>query len=513
MNVSDSKIIHKRLYELNKAEQFERFDMFITKKVWENEKGRDISFEPMSKERKQRLQKEAYLNFYRKVKAENVASRVTIKKWFGLNGYVRPKREHIFKLAFALTLDEEELQEYLIKGIRQPGIQINDYREMIYLYGLERALSYEDCVDMIRAFEVQMYRDTVFAQSTHTQQLWNMYRKNCNQPKEKFLSWMCKNAGFFKGYSKVALKHFMEVKSEALKYIRLNAKESLFEYLAETDFPAWAKQNGIAPEEYGENISRYLKNMSRRKERGELAETLKANILEQNRVAYSSRDKMTELLAELYSPALESGKGPFQTKRIQFKDRTKFFLPDEIFFMTDKHMSQIVSIAEQKEKEIRMSQALGSLEASEKTEGICPEWIRDLLTGYGFQPPKDAEQAKKFLRGALRTQKQRCHLVQREDLLPLIHYVAQKRYDKMQREQGMDYQCEDARIFFIQMADEILTECQMAPVSEAYQLDYLLLFCYMEEDMYSLADIIEAAEKEETGYIQKPENAGTAFVE
>ena len=136
MNVSDSKIIHKKLYELNKAEQFERFVMFITKKVWEKEKGRDISFAPMSKETKQRLREEAYLNFYRRVKVENVASRVTIKKWFGLNGYVRPKREQIFKLAFALSLDEEGLQEYLIKGIRQPGIQINDYREMIYLYGL-----------------------------------------------------------------------------------------------------------------------------------------------------------------------------------------------------------------------------------------------------------------------------------------------------------------------------------------------------------------------------------------
>ena len=64
----------------------------------------------------------------------------------------------------------------------------------------------------------------------------------------------------------------------------------------------------------------------------------------------------------------------------------------------------------------------------------------------------------------------------------------------MLQEQGMTYQCEDARIFFVQMADKILAECQMAPVSERYQLDYLLLSCYGEDDMYSLADIIEAAE-------------------
>lgn len=496
MNISSSKIIHKRLYELNKEEQFERFDKFITKKIYKKELCREIEFADMPEERQQSLKKDAYLIFYRKVKSENVASRVTIKKWFGLNEYVRPKRTQIFKLAFALHLDEEGLQEYLIKGIRQPGIQINDYREMIYLYGLGKVLSYEDSVDMIKVFEKQMYRDTVFAQSTHTQRLWDMYRRNCNLPKEKFLSWMCKNAGFFKGYSKVALKHFMDVKSEMQKFIRTHAEEQLYRYLEETDFFAWAEQNGLTPEEYGKNISRYMKNMGRRKDKGKLTEKLKENILEQNRIVHSSRDKTTDLLAELYSSAVESDQKPFQAKRIRYKDRKKFRLPDEIFFMTDKYMSQIIAIAEQKEKEIRLSQALGVLETSE-AESACPKWIMDLLAGYDLIPPKNTEQAVKYVRSILRMQKQRCHLVQREDLLPLIHYVAQQRYEKILQEQDKAYQCEDAKIYFVQMADEILAECQMAPVSANYQLDYLLLSCYAEDDMYSLADIIEEAERKE----------------
>jgi len=493
LNVSDSRIIRKRLYQLNEAGQFDRFDKFITKKILKKEQGREAELVNMPEELQQSLRKEAYLIFYRKVKSESVASRVTIKKWFGLDGYVKPKRKQILRLAFALHFNEEELQEYLIKGIRQPGIQINDYREMIYLYGLGKNLSYEDCLDMIKVFEIQMYRDTVFAQSTHTQHLWDMFRMNCNQPKEKFLSWMCKNAGFFKGYSKVTLRHFMEVKGEMLQYIRLNAREQLFGLLGETDFYNWAEQNDIPSEEYGENISRYIKNVSRRKGREMLTEGLKAEILELNWIAYSSRDKTTDLLAELYSSAIESEIIFFRQKESTIKTGRSFISRRRFFFMTDKYISQIVGIAQQKEKEIRLSQALGSLETA---EGACPEWIRDLLLEYGIKPPEDVGQTRELLRRILRMQEQRCHLVQREDLLPLIHYVAQRRYDKMLQEQEAAYRCEDARVFFIQMADEIFAECQMAPVSEEYQLDYLLLSCYGESCMYSLADILEEAEME-----------------
>lgn len=491
INVSDSRLIRKRLFQLNGEKQFDSFDKFITKKVLEKEKGQHIEDADMQGELFRGLQNEAYLLFYRTYRAKNVASRVTIKKWFGLDGYARPKRKQIFRLAFAMHLKEAELQEYLMMGIRQPGIQINDYREMLYLYALEKNLSYEECLDMIRVFEIQMYRDTVFAQSTHTRRLWNMYRMNCDKTREQFLSWMCKNAGFFKGYSKVALKHFMDVKSEMLQYIRINAREQLLRLLEETDFYDWAAQNDIDGENYGENISRYIKNISRRKEKGVLTEELKAEILELNWIAHSSRDKTTDLLAELYSTAMESDKNILEKGRIRYKDRKRFRLPGEIFFMTDKYISQIVGIAQQKEKEIRLSQALVSLE---DMEGVCPEWVRELLAGYGIKPPEEVKQAREVLCKAVRTQEQRCHLVQREDLLPLIHYVAQRRYERMLQEQGTAYQCEEARIFFIEMADRIFAECQMAPVNEEYHLDYLLLSCYGEDYMYSLADIIEESE-------------------
>lgn len=495
MNVSDSRLIRKRLYRLNDSKQFEGFDSFLIRKILPEKAKAVLESKPVSEELLQILREEAYDIFWGKIKQEKVATRVTIKKWFGLNGYVRPKRKQIIKLAFALQLTEEELQEYLCCGILQPGIQINDYREMIYLYGVLNGISYDECQDMIRIFEAQVYKDTVLQQNTHTMQLWNMFRLNCNKSKEEFLSWMCKNAGFFKGYSKVALRHFMEIKSEMLHYIRASAREQLFWLLEETDFFDWAAQNDVPKEEYGENISRYIKNVSRRKDKGMLTDELKEAIQELNWVAHFSHDKTADLLAELYASALEPTAGKvFSSKRNHYKKRENFKLPKQISFMTDKHISQIVGVAQQKEKEIRLSQALGSLECEETNQKECPAWIAKLLSEYGFVAPETIQETKELLRNILKMQEQRCHLVQREDLLPLIHYVAQRRYEQVLQEQKTGYQCEEARIFFIQMADAIFEECQMAPVSEEYQLDYLLLSCYGADYMYSLSDVIEESE-------------------
>ena len=116
-----------------------------------------------------------------------------------------------------------------------------------------------------------------------------------------------------------------------------------------------------------------------------------------------------------------------------------------------------------------------------------------MLEEYGITPPADVAGTRNLLRKLLTMQEQRCHIVQRDDLLPLIHYVAQRKYEQLIQEQNESYHSENAKIFFIQMADTILLECRMAPISEKYHLDYLLLSCYGEDYMYSLADVIEEA--------------------
>lgn len=66
---------------------------------------------------------------------------------------IRTKPGKMVQLAFALGLSHQELDEYLQKGLRMPGIQVNDYREMIYYYGLEHGLSIQECDQMILVFE------------------------------------------------------------------------------------------------------------------------------------------------------------------------------------------------------------------------------------------------------------------------------------------------------------------------------------------------------------------------
>jgi hypothetical protein len=54
--------------------------------------------------------------------------------------------------------------------------------------------------------------------------------------------------------------------------------------------------------------------------------------LELNWIAYSSHDRTTDLLAELYASALENdGKNYLGQKRIRYKTRADFQLPEQIF--------------------------------------------------------------------------------------------------------------------------------------------------------------------------------------
>lgn len=88
--------------------------------------------------------------------------------------------------------------------------------------------------------------------------------------------------------------------------------------------------------------------------------------------------------------------------------------------------------------------------------------------------------------------KQRCQLVKRSDLLPLIHYVAQKRYEQ-QRKEGEEYVRQDALDIFVTLSREVFSKCQMMELDDRYQLDYLFGATYGEQEMYSLSDVIEAS--------------------
>lgn len=445
---------------MKRTEQFQHSREYFIEK-W-------LSEEQRQKESPENFPVLAYQNCYRSIRHAKVVSRNTLCKWFGVRGNILPKREQILRLAFAAQFTVEELQEYLQEGILEPGIQINDYREIIFMYGLEHTCSYQDCLDMITVFERCVNQDTVLQQRTHTEQLQELYKASHSLKPEEFLVWMCDHAEYFKGYSRVALKYFTDLKTEIVEYVSEAARIELRQHLEEFHFSAWVKENGLEKVEK-EDIQRFVRNISRRKE-GYISAAEKDEIGRLMRTAYLRKHTNAELLKEVY---------PLPAKNMS------------TLAMDQKKISQILRIAEHKEKEIKLSWALSCLGGIKDKDAACPKGIRILIERYQLTTKPRAlvtvEAAEKCLGKCIKDQRQLCHLIQREDLLPLIHYVAQLRYEK----ENKGYHMNEARQVFTDLADEILSDCQMAVMKEGYRLDDMFLSSYRENEMYSFADLME----------------------
>ncbi len=80
-------------------------------------------------------------------------------------------REHVIHMCFALSLEPDEAEEYLTKGLAEPSFQINDYYEILFLYGLYHHLSYEDCLKMADVFEENRRENIVFSGTKSTKEL------------------------------------------------------------------------------------------------------------------------------------------------------------------------------------------------------------------------------------------------------------------------------------------------------------------------------------------------------
>ena len=83
--------------------------------------------------------------------------------------------------------------------------------------------------------------------------------------------------------------------------------------------------------------------------------------------------------------------------------------------------------------------------------------------------------------------KRRCLLLQRDDILPMLLYLAQQRYT---REKEDIYDKEEAKQYFVDMANSALNTCNMPVINEAFRLDFLLLQCFSDEEMFSYSEIL-----------------------
>lgn len=246
----------------------------------------------------------AFRALQKQLKDCDIAAPGTIRAWCGITKRSEPGRDKMYQLAFALHLTHEELKQYLIEGLRMPGVQVNDYREIIYYYGLEHKLSMEKCEEMILVFEKHMCRTYVPLQKTHTKRLWSFYDDWRKLDPVHFLKRMCTHAEMFKGYSKTTLDYFIRLKSELLQYIQEDVKKGMEEDLEQLGYRQWLEESGIDDGDDKELIKRFLKNISRRRKMqvNASAKELIRSVRRDCSVVYAEHGRNRDVLRELYAP-------------------------------------------------------------------------------------------------------------------------------------------------------------------------------------------------------------------
>ena len=416
------------------------------------------------------LRNTAYKRFLKAIKIKRLVKYSIIKQYFGIRSLSIPNRRRVIELAFALMLDASEAESYLKDGLCDTGFIFSDHEEFLAMYCLDRHLPISEWQSMVKVFERHIDDDTVIQKRSNTAELKLLYERIAMKSQEEFLAEMLKLAGMFKGYSKTALNTLIDLKERLFEIRREDAKKMLELKLSETGYKKWIAEHPKKGESDSSSIMRYLRYDKMRKN-PDVSTELRNVLLTDYWIAYSSKDKNKDLLEELYG--VEKEKLPGLRKRIAIKNDA---LGMNIRLMTDKYLSDLLRIAVLSEKEIRLRSAVSRLEAMDMNAELPSEY-RYLLED---EKPVKVFEALKLLNGSLDDLAGRRHVIGRNDLLPLIHYVVMK--------------TEPNRDFFISYSNQLLLKCDMPLINEGYALDRLLINSFGAEDYYYFAEILEMLE-------------------
>lgn len=464
---------------LKKSQGFFSFDIFIIEKM-----GFLSHVDTYCDDITTQMRIDAYHECMKRIASNHVAAVQTIQKWFGIHGKSTPDREAIFRLALALHLPHEELEEYLVKGIGETGVQVNDYQEVILLYSLQKGYSYEEALCLISEFEDKVSEDIQFISHNETNKLWEIFMVKKDLGREDFIQWMLEYEGYFKGYGMTALNYLRALKQEILSEVRRDAQVRLQELLEETTFFRWEKAHGYSAKKRHATIPKFIYDAE--DEAGKrVSKALGESILELLEISELPSDSNSELLLELYASAIE--KNNLKPGKRKCAGNMSWNLMD------NKYLSELLNIDSWKEKQIRLrllQRKLALLPPDRK----CPKDVILQAQGCGYTEKKKVPAAKlqEWTRLALVQAGRRIRMIKRKDLLPLIVTAAQLRYLHQLEQSGEIYQQETGRMLFKKLADTTLTACSMECLNtEKYKMDMLFWSCYQEKDMYSVSDILE----------------------
>lgn len=169
---------------------FLRFDVFII---------RELGFTFCTERELERQRRSAFLDFRRKTGHFFFASLPTMRKWFGIRGYSRPRREQVLAICLKLQTGREKAQEYLTVGLEETAFQIRNHREVIFMYGLENGITYEDCLQLIEQFENKWNYPFVQGGRMPDAAFEQAFLKRKREGAEVFISWMLSEGNFLRG--------------------------------------------------------------------------------------------------------------------------------------------------------------------------------------------------------------------------------------------------------------------------------------------------------------------------
>lgn len=477
----------QQIIHILKAQTLPRSDIYLIQKwIDPNTTSSSISSGNCS----EKVRRDAYLHFYKQIKPFHIVSRQTIQRWFGIGGFSMPSRWQFLQCALCLHFSLKETQDYLLHGLSQWELQINDYEEIICMYCLENNLGIENFHFMINFFETHTDQELRPLQTARTDMLKKTYKKKKNLPLKDFLLWMCQSAELFKGYSMTVYSYYVSLLNEAFTYYQTECREELQTLLTRTDYAIWkAEQSSndiYLRETEKEHIHRYLKNIQRRKSPSINLRDLK-DIQNLYVIAYAPKARITDLLNQIYHNNRKNSK----TWNREIFALLSDYLGDEMQWENSKYISEILSISAQKEQQMLYQRANATL-CQLPENAPCPEWICQLLRQKFPDTQKlTAKEAKKIISKKLKNQKTRVRNIQRSDLLLLIQYIFSVRYDQQIRKNMTGYDQKEARQAFISLADTILTSCDMREINEQYRLDHLILSGITNEEVILLGDLLD----------------------
>lgn len=471
--------------KLKQKNDFFYFDQFLIEKML----GRNYDVEEITTQ----IRNQAYRTCVAAMGEDKVAAVQTMQKWFGIHGRTVPSRETMFHLGFALHLTMEEVREYLIRGLHEPDFQVNDYREVLFMYGYTNQLTYAHVLELIQKFESMLEPELELQQHNHTDDMMEEYQINCHLPENEFLEWMSDSAEDFKGYSKTVLDYFRLYKEEILLGIKEEAEQDLEELLSQTTYAQWEKsrfhkgfrKNGHADKK--RNIQKYI-NVELRRDNGCISEDMEKRFKEVLEMAFLSVESNQELLAELYA-SLNSKVRNYKTNNL--KDTSKKRIPLNVNLMSDKYISDLLNISIHKERQIHLSVIQNYLTRCEEDTPL-PSWMEERLRIYKYDGDmEDRELLEQWLAKKLGEQKRRCNVLKRSDLLPLILCVAQHRHF-IRENKKENTNIAAAKKEFVELANHTLSACHMELLQpERYELDAVLMMCYQKDDIHYFADVLE----------------------